>query len=281
MKLLGMVAAALLAAATAYAEDVPEPITAATTVTPALGWSDQIISNGLVMPASELGVYGLVGAVTTTTVSPPVPPLTTGATSRNTAFDLKAGAGYGATELVTVGGEYTLPIADANGAFSNAGTLAAFGGYSVVRDDKMAVVVGGDLSLGFAGGATATLHLGASVRYKLAPTLVAYTGNLYAPGPYGRQLVLGLNNSAAVALDLPVGIGWQGSPKLFAWVETSLAHVKLANTTNAWLFADMIPIDIGALYRAAKDVDVGGFFQIDVENPKDAFSLGLQARYYK
>ena len=171
--------------------------------------------------------------------------------------------------------------ANADGAFSNAGSLATFGGYSVLRDAKMAVVVGGDLTVDFAGSATATLHAGASFRYKLQPKFVAYTGNVVAPGPYGRQLAIGLNNSAPIALDLPAGIAMQASPKLFGWVQTQLAHLKLANTDNAFIFADSIPLELGALYRAKPDIDIGGFFSLDVEHPGDSIAVGVQARYYK
>jgi hypothetical protein len=151
-----------------------------------------------------------------------------------------------------------------------------------MRDDKLAVVAGGDFTVAFAGSATAFLHAGVSVRYKLAPKFVIYSGNPLAPGPYGQQLVIGLNNSAPVAIDLPVGLGWQVNPKAFAWAQTALAHIKLANSANEIIFADYIPLEIGALYRAKKDLDVGGYMSFpDLESAGDFFGFGVLVRYYK
>jgi hypothetical protein len=283
-KNLSIVASLLFVAGTAFADkDEPPPISINTGAEPAgpPPWSDQIISNGLVLPKSDLGLYGGIAVATTDYNQTPVPPLMTGAVLHDTAFELRAGIGYGVSDVFTAGGEYTLPVADANGAFTNAGRFDIYGGYSVARDDKMALVLGGDFTVDFFGGATAIIHAGASFRYKLAPKYVLYTGNLFAPGPYGRQLEIGLNHSAPVAIDLPIGIGAQLSPKLFGWAGITLAHIKLANTTNRFLFADIIPIELGAFYRMAKDVDVGGFFAIDVENLRDAISVGVLLRYYK
>ncbi|MGE5184892.1 MAG: hypothetical protein ACM31C_22645 [Acidobacteriota bacterium] len=280
---LSIVAGVALAATAAFADEPPPAVVVGSGSAAAIpAWSDQLIDNGLVLPQGDLGAYGDLLIVRTSFVDKPVPPATTGATVLNTAFDLLVGAGYGVTPELTIGGEYQLPVDDATGAFPNAGALSAYAGYTALRDDKTTLVLGGDLQLDFSNGTTATLHLGASLRYKVAPKVAVYTGNLLAPGPYGRQLVIGLNHSAPVALDLPAGVAIQASPRLLAWAETSLAHVKLANTANAVLFADYIPLQLGALYRAAKDVDVGGFLDFsDLENVGNAFAIGVMARYYK
>ncbi len=267
----------------AFADEPPPAVVVGSETAAAIpAWSDLLLDNGLVLPKDDLGMYGDMLIVRTSVVEPPVPPATIGATSRDTAFALLGGAGYGVTPELTIGGEYQLPLGDAKGAFPNAGALTAYAGYSALRDDKMALVLGGDLNFDFSNGTTPTLHLGASLRYKVAPKLAVYTGNVVAPGPYGRQLAIGLKSGAASALDLPIGLAVQASPKLFAWVQTSLAHVKLANTANAILFADVIPLQLGALYRATKDVDVGGFLDFpDLENVGNVFAIGVMARYYK
>jgi hypothetical protein len=271
----------VLTAGVAFADEEPPPAVTGAAATATAGWSDQIIDNGLVMPASDLGLYGDLEVHRTTYTQAPIPPANMGIIVHNTAFNIVAGAGYGVTELITLGGQYTLPVADADGAFSNAGRLTGFGGYSISRDDKLALVAGADITVDFAGSATGILHAGVSLRYKVAPKVVVYTGNPLAPGPYGEQLVVGLNNSSPVAIDLPVGVGFQANPKLFAWAETQLAHIKIANTANQFFGADILPLQIGALFRAVKDVDVGGFADIDFENISSFYAIGVMARYYK
>lgn len=249
---------------------------------PAGPWPAAVIDSGLAVPASRLALYGGLLIDRTSYTAPPVPPLTTGATVHDTALALLAGAGYGATEDITVGGEYELPIDDANGVFSNAGRLAAFVGYRALHDGKLDVEVGGDLDFFFNGGTTVVLHAGASVRYRLGPKLAVYTGTPLAPEPYGQQLVLGLNHSAPVALDIPIGFALQATPKVYAWAGTTLAHIKLANTDNAFLFADVIPLELGAVDRATKDLDVGAYVRFtNLESTEADFTIGLVARYYR
>lgn len=275
------VAFLVLAAGVAHAD---EPGAIVTNPAPATGpgWSDQIIDNGLVLPASALGVYGDLDVTRIQFTSPPIPPATMGIITTDTALDVLAGVGYGVNDLATIGAQWQLPLDNGEGAFGNAGVITGYGGYSLVRDDKLAVVAGGDLSVDFAGSATGFLHAGVSLRYKVAPKVVIYSGNPLAPGPYGQQLTIGFNNNAEIALDLPVGLGWQLHPKAFAWVQTAVAHIKLANTANEIIFADYIPLELGALYRAKQDLDVGGFLSFpDLENAGSFFGFGVMLRYYK
>jgi len=276
-----LAAGILLVAGVAYADEEPPPIATGAGGAVA-GWSDVIIDNGLVMPPSDLGLYGIMGVARTTTEEPPVPPATMGIKNIDTAFDLTAGIGYGVNDQITVGGQYTFPVANGDGAFKNVGSLVGYGGYAALRDAKMALVVGADIQLDVLAQTTGILHAGVSFKYRLAPKVIFYSGNPLAPGPYGQQLVIGLNNSSAVALDVPVGFGFQGNPKLFLWAQTALAHIKIANTANMFFAADYLPLQVGALYRAAKDVDVGGFVDFpDLENISHFFAVGVTARYYK
>jgi len=272
----------VLAAGVAHADEPGAIVTNTATPAAGPGWSDQIIDNGLVLPPSAIGVYGDLDVTRVTFTAPPIPPATMGIITTDTALDLLAGVGYGVNDLVTIGGQWQLPLDNGQGAFGNAGVITAYGGYSLTHDDKLAVVAGGDFSVAFAGSATAFLHAGVSLRYRLAPKLIFYSGNPLAPGPYGQQITVGLNNSAPVSIDLPVGLGWQVNPKAFAWAQTAVAHIKLANTENAFIFADYIPLEIGALFRAKKDIDVGGYLSFpDLEHAGDFFGFGVLLRYYK
>jgi hypothetical protein len=274
-----LVAALVLVSATARADnpDVPpDPLAAKPVIV-----SDKLVDAPLVAPASQLDVFGAVQVNTTTRTAAPVPPLTTGAKVINTAFELNAGVGYGVSDVLTLGGEYTFPFADADGAFPNAGKLRGFGGYSAIHDDKLTLVVGGDLDVEFPGSATLFIHAGASLRYKIAPKASIYTGNPLAPGPYGEQLTVAVNNNGPSTIDLPVGVGVQLSPKLFGWAQTTLAHINLANSANAFWIADFLPLEVGALFRYEHDIDLGGFIGSDFEDFRAGIVGGVMLRYYR
>ncbi len=281
--LLTIVASLVLASGTVFADEPPPPVeigaSSGSGSAAPVGWSEQIIDNALTMPKGDIGMYADVVVQKTTSVAAPVPPQTMGVITHNTALEPLIGAGYGVTDELTIGGEYAVPVADGiNGAFPNAGSLRAFGGYSLLRDATMAFVAGGDLDFEFTSGTPVLLHLGASFRYKVASNVIVYTGNVLAPGPYGEQLTIALHGGGT-SFDLPVGAGFQPSPKLFAWVETTLAHLAKSSTV---IFADYLPLQVGALYRVVKDVDVGAFVAFDdLYHGGDAFAIGLMARYYR
>ncbi len=76
-------------------------------------------------------------------------------------------------------------------------------------------------------------------------------------------------------------MGWQASPKIFAWASTLLAHIKLSNTANAFFIADFIPLELGLYDRLSKDIDLGGFVAItNLENSSTDFEVALALRYY-
>jgi hypothetical protein len=281
----------LLATGQAFADDPPPAgsgefgstssggnVTA--TAAAGFGWSPQIIDNDLVLPKSALGVYGSLGVVSYSYVEAPVPPATMGATVYKEAGALQVGAGYGVTEKITVGGEYTVPFYDGSKAFPYAGDFIAYGGYGVLHDAKMALAVGGGLAFREIGGPGhfEAIQLGASFRYNLVPTVCVFTGNPIAPGPIGQQLVIGLTGGANVTFAIPVGVGWQPMPKLFGWLETTL--VTFASNTRV-IGADSTPVQIGALYRATHDLDLGGFILDDFNHADGSLALGVLARWYK
>ncbi len=246
-----------------------------------MGWSPQIIDNDLVMPKGGLGVYGVFGMTSTSVTAPPVPPQMMGTTTVYHTEALGIGAGYGVIDKLTIGGEYTLPFYDGYNAFPNAGDLKLYGGYGILHDAKMALAAGAEVdfgAIGSKGGTTTTIRLGATFRYNFTPTLAVFTGAPIAPSPVGEQLAINFANKTEVTFAIPVGVGWQALPKLFAWAETTL--VTFGSNTTA-IFADSTPLEIGALYRATHDLDLGGFILDDFNRAGDSITLGVMARWYK
>ena len=97
----------------------------------------------------------------------------------------------------------------------------------------------------------------------------------------GQHLSIGLGTNGPITFSIPVGVALQATPQVFGFVDTTLADFSISNSSNAFIFSDFIPVDVGVLFRAAKDLDVGVSFQDDLKNAGDAYLFGLMARYYK
>jgi hypothetical protein len=277
----------------ASAQDAPDPAAPppdgttppATTATASGGpvmWGDAIINRPLTMPKSKVGIYGdldiLRFSVTVGTM-----------TSSTTAEGLHVGFGYGVDDKLTIGAEYAFSLHD----FEIKGPLTLYGAYSLYHQGKLTIGGSADLLIDFNGtsvgamGAVSsstdlTLQAGLGVRYMLTDKVAVYTGNPIAPGPLGQHLSIGLNNSGPISLDIPVGLALQATPQVYAFLQTNVAHFGFSNDSNAFLFADFIPLDIGVYYAASHQLDVGAFLNLpDLKNAKfDILEFGIGARYY-
>jgi hypothetical protein len=269
-----IVATMVLAAGTAFADDplssTPDPNAAAGSgsgsgssaggIAAASGGAvagGPIINDNLVLSKGELGVVGGLGILSSSeqSATPPVMTITT-----NTEL-LAIGAGYGVTDQITAGLTWNIPInASPGGAFPDAGQLDFYGGYQILRNDKMVLAAGADLDLVFTPNTTAALiNLGATFRYNLTPMIALYTGDPIAPSAVGQQLSISTASKGVIGLTIPVGVAVQPIPALFAWGQTTLFDFQFAPTGNTdVIFADFIPLEIGALYRVTPAIDVGG-----------------------
>jgi hypothetical protein len=249
-----------------------------------MGWTDAVINRPLTMPKGKVGIYGDLDVAR---ISVTVAGMTASATSEG----LHAGFGYGVDDKLEIGAEYALSLHD----FEAKGPLTLYGAYSLYHEGKLTIGASADLVVDFNGAgaidpvtmqATSSTNLaleaGLGVRYMLTDKIAAFTGSPIAPGPLGQHLHIGLNNSGPISIDLPVGVALQATPQLYAYIETNIAHIKLANSSNAIIFADDIPLTIGALFAASHNLDVGAFLNLpDLENSQfDVLVFGLQARYY-
>lgn len=269
----------------------PDPNATPAVVAPAggaMGWSDAVIDRPLTMPKGKVGIYGDLDLLRIST-SVTVGGMTT--TASATAEGLHAGFGYGVDDKLEIGAEYSFSLHD----FEIKGPLTLYGAYSLYHQGKLTIGGSADLVVDFNGqgavdpmtGAVSSstnlaLEAGLGVRYMLTDKIAVFTGSPIAPGPLGQHLHIGLNNSGPVSIDLPVGLALQATPQLYAYLETNIAHIKLANTSNAIIFADVIPLTVGALFAASHNLDVGAFLDLpDLKNSQfDVLVLGVQARYY-
>ncbi len=250
----------------------------------ALAWSDAIIDRPLTMPKGKIGIIGDLDVLRfSVTVA--------GMTASSTSEGLHAGFGYGVDDKLEIGAEYAFSLHD----FEIKGPLTLYGGYSLFHKDKLTVGASADLLVDFNGSGTVdpatgavssstnlALEAGLGVRYKVTDKIAVFTGSPIAPGPLGQHLHIGLNNSGPISFDVPVGAALQATPQLYAWVQTNIAHFGFSNDNNAFLFADVIPLEIGGLFAASHQLDVGAFLNLpDLKNAQfDIMVFGIMGRYY-
>jgi hypothetical protein len=73
----------------------------------------------------------------------------------------------------------------------------------------------------------------------------------------GGQLSVALAGDARpVTFALPISLAWQATPTVYVQVDTVLATFKIANATNAFLFADATPLAATAWINAAPALDL-------------------------
>ena len=245
----------------------------------------------LTLGRGKIDVHG--GLVATAVTTKPA----MGAATTASAQGLALGATYGIGAKGELGIDYTLGLhpGDAQGPFM------FHGAYVAKQTEKLDIALSLGLAFDFVDsidpgtmmtttrtakalqvGVWARYHLGARLSaFSGLPALPSSAGNLGAaaplpPIPY--QLSVGLSSVDAIALDIPVGLGYQATPKLYAFGVLDLAHLGMNNTTSAVLFSDFIPLSLGGFY-AAKKMDVGAVFSDDLKQGADYLRFDVVVRY--
>jgi hypothetical protein len=244
------------------------------------GWSDQNIQNPQTLPKGAIGAFGNF-EILKLNFSDPVTMTSVSAT----AEFLELGGGFGVTDKITAGFTYAFDVHDDSGTFPNSvkGPLDLYGAYNVMHKDKLSVTAGADFSIDTGNTDTKSISAGLSAKYMVSPTLAVYTGNPLPLGPAGQHLRIDLGTNGPIDFRIPVGVAIQPNPKLFAFVDTTLLNIGISNSDTNAIGSDAvgIPVDLGALYRASKDLDVGLLFADDLKHAGDFYIIGLTARFYK
>jgi hypothetical protein len=153
--------------------------------------------------------------------------------------------------------------------FSARGTLTLFGSYELLRKGPLAIVVGGDLVLNFAGANDTTevsVRGGGTVRFTVMNKVALYTGTPLAGTPQARQLSLGFYEDGRSSLSLPLGVAVQATREVYAYAETTLGEIYFANgpadasgdAQSARTIFDFTPLALGAFYSPSSGMDLGG-----------------------
>ncbi len=116
------------------------------------------------------------------------------------------------------------------------------------------------------------LVIGINAQYRVTSTFALFTP--------GEQLSVGLaGGDHPIGLDLPVGVGLQFTPQVFGSLTTNLAHIGIANEGNAFILADMLPVDVAAFYSFSNRADVGAHLAVDLKNTNNIL-FGVLGRLF-
>jgi hypothetical protein len=256
------------------------------------GYSGPMIERPYVVEKGKIGAYGDFDIVKISI--PPIPPLTM-STSLTAEF-LHLGAGYGVNEKITAGADIAFNIHDDAGTFNGAKPIRIFGEYQLAHDSKLSVTASADVLFDIDGGTDAMgnsttnvgIEAGVAARYLVAPKIGIYTGAPVGPGPVGTQLQAQLTNSGPINFSIPAGVAIQATPELFAYLQTNLITLHLANKAMGQDAADVIfstaggiPLSVGGLFAVNKQIDAGVQLNFpDLKHAGDIFEIGLIGRIH-
>jgi hypothetical protein len=280
MKTASRISAAvvLLTSSVALAQpDAPPPDgTAPTLAPPADGptpsrYPRDIISRVLTYPAGLVVVGGDVS------------------TSTENFFDpaqLRPLVGYGITDDLEINFADFVLGTDENVRKS----INANVGYKLLRgamDGKLEVI--GRVQVGYAleqkvedvvvaEAGLAPLLLGVQAQYNITPKIAVITP--------GQQLSIALDGEVKpITFALPVAVGIQLTPTVYAQVDTKLATLEIADAETTVIFSDTTPLALTGFLNAIPALDVFAGLTMDLTPPGDAGvgdTLGVifGARYY-
>ncbi|MFN0246986.1 MAG: hypothetical protein ACKV2T_08750 [Kofleriaceae bacterium] len=233
-------------------------------------WPRAVIARPLTLPAGVFAVGADVVNFTESFFDPAI---------------IRVFVGYGITDDIELAfAHYAFPTSDvgkgdilaqvgvklARGAMG--GKLEAIARAQIGYDLAASV----DLMTGETSGAVAPLGLGVHVQYNVTDKI-----SLVTPG---NQLTVGLD-PFTMALNIPVGVGFQATPELYVQLDTSLATINIKDSATAVIFADATPLAVTATYNVMPALDVLAGLALDLTPADplgvgDTFAILLGARYY-
>jgi hypothetical protein len=242
----GRIAASPEGTAAAPPEDAaaapPDGVTAA--AEPAARWPRAVIARPLTLPAgvAQLGAdFSASGDATT----------------------LANVLGYGVTDDLEATALYAISLQE----LELGGSFDLDLGYKLARGalgGKLEVIARGRAGYNAGDSAANPLRLGVQVQYNVTDRIAVITP--------GQQLVLALADddmgNRPVFLQLPAAIGVQATPELYLQLDTTLAAINIAKSSNAWFGADSTPLALTLVYNAVPAVDLIGSIALNLTPPR-------------
>jgi hypothetical protein len=190
------------------------------------------------------------------------------------SFDIVGDAlvvGYGITDELEVGVSYGFALRD----FEAKGDVALDAGYAVFRGDEIELIARASFGYSLLGEDLLPIGLGVQGQY-------THDSGKFAVVMPADHLSIGIaGDMAPIDFQLPIGVGFQATPNIYAEVTTVLFNLGLSNSANAFFGADVVPVEAGVFFSPNNTMDIGVGVSTDVKNdPGDNLFLFAGFRYY-
>jgi hypothetical protein len=201
-----------------------------------------------------------------------------GMASSSTNVGLQIGAGYGISDKLELGANYAIRLVD---GFEAKGPLNIYGAFAIMNKPKMKGAIVGAFYDDF-GSKVGGIRAGLAFQYNLSAKMA-----VYMPGTHLRAQFLSPDAVApAVAVNpidfsLPAGFAFQASKNIYAFAQTTIAQIKIKDSANAFIFADITPLTVGAFYSMSNKMEFGAQFDApDLGSVGDVFAFSVVGRMF-
>lgn len=203
-------------------------------------------------------------------------------TNKFKAIGLGLNFGYGISDDLEVRASYGLALKE----FEAKGTLGFGAGYKILRGaagGKLELIARADTGYNLLAEGLAPLNVGAQVQYNISDKLavvspqaglrIALEEVVVPPATAGVR---------PIDLVLPVGVGYQATPELYAQIDTTIANIEVSDSATTFIFADFIPLTASVVYNLQPALDITASFGFtDLKNNAgDNITAAIGAQYY-
>lgn len=190
--------------------------------------------------------------------------------------------GYGINDDLEVRASYGLTLKE----FEAKGTLGFGAGYKILRGaagGKLELIARADTGYNLLGEALVPLNLGAQVQYNISDKLAVVSPQA------GLRIALeevvippATDGFRPIDLVLPLGVGYQATPELYAQIDTTIANIEVSDSATTFIFADNIPLTASVVYNLQPALDITASFGFtDLKNNAgDNIVAAIGAQYY-
>lgn len=190
--------------------------------------------------------------------------------------------GYGISDDLEVRASYGLTLKE----FEAKGTLGFGAGYKILRGaagGKLELIARADTGYSLLAEGLAPLKLGAQVQYNISDKLAVVSPQA------GLRIALeevvippATDGFRPIDLVLPLGVGYQATPELYAQIDTTLANIEVSDSATTFIFADNIPLTASVVYNLQPALDITASFGFtDLKNNAgDNIVAAIGAQYY-
>jgi hypothetical protein len=193
-----------------------------------------------------------------------------------TVIGLDASGHYGVSEKLEVNAGYALSLKE----FEAKGDLHVEGAFNIM-EGNLGVAAQATLGYNLLLEGIDPLGAGARVRFRLNDKMAVISpGNQLVVTIDAIEILPGAEISP-IFLQLPVGFAMQATPNLYAFVNTNLAIIEISDAETGFIFADFIPLSLGAFFSPGNTMDFGATLDLgDLKADEIDFGIIAHARLH-